>query len=396
MEIEQLEKRLEWLDEERRKDKTTIATLEDKITRLEGMIDALRKEQRTNQTEMSQFNGIYGRLDQVDIEISKLRIENGKMIDTVQKAKVDSDFEQEAKRRQETESINKSIQEVRKPIDQIPEIKKTIKQIQDEQKKLFERIAPYDQKIQSAQVGYEEFQRSRKLIDDARKVDAKRVTDLQGEVSAYRKRIDEQRARIDVLIENLKKAEARITEISQSEAERRQNQVGFIDKQNQQQVERDRRWREIESKFAVVEQAASGIESHLSTSDEMIRSVKKTKEQLDESTQRIDRRVNEITEMHRLNEDHFRLEWTSYKADDHKRWANYNLVQEETQKEVQHQFERMEDRLVQLEDLTQQVSDHFEEMNEETQNRLRALLNMAHGWVSSYERTFGKLNNADE
>ncbi len=56
----------------------------------------------------------------------------------------------------------------------------------------------------------------------------------------------------------------------------------------------------------------------------------------------------------------------------------------------------MEDRLVQLEDLSQQVSDHFEEMNEETQNRLRALLNMAHGWVSSYERTFGKLNNADE
>ncbi len=66
----------------------------------------------------------------------------------------------------------------------------------------------------------------------------------------------------------------------------------------------------------------------------MIRSVKKTKEQLDESTQRIDRRVNEITEMHRLNEDHFRQEWTTYKADDHKRWANYNLVQEETQKEV--------------------------------------------------------------
>ncbi len=82
MEIEQLEKRLEWLDEERRKDKTTIATLEDKIARFEGMIDALRKEQKSNQSEMGQFNGIYGRLDQVDIEISKMRIENGKLLDT--------------------------------------------------------------------------------------------------------------------------------------------------------------------------------------------------------------------------------------------------------------------------------------------------------------------------
>jgi hypothetical protein len=36
MEQEQLIKRLEWLDDERRKDKTTIATLEERLLSLEG------------------------------------------------------------------------------------------------------------------------------------------------------------------------------------------------------------------------------------------------------------------------------------------------------------------------------------------------------------------------
>ena len=44
MEIEQLTKRLEWLDEERRKDKSTIATLENRLEKLEEKLTASRKE----------------------------------------------------------------------------------------------------------------------------------------------------------------------------------------------------------------------------------------------------------------------------------------------------------------------------------------------------------------
>jgi chromosome segregation ATPase len=390
MEIEQLSKRLEWLDEERRKDKTTIATLEDKISHMEGGIDALKKEIKSYQGELAQFNGIYGRLDQIDNALTQARIDMGRMSENLQKTRQDSEYEQEARRRTEIDAINKSITEVRKPLDQLPEIKKSIKQLQDDHKVLAEMVPPIDQKVMQAQLGYEEFQRSQKLIDEARKVDAKRVTDLQGEVSAYRKRIDEQRSRIDILIENVKKAESRVTELVQSEADRRQAQVAFIEKQSQSQVERDRQWREMVGKFSTVEQAASLVETQLHALDETMRSIKKTKDQLDDSTVRIDRRVNEITEMHRLNEDHFRQEWVSYKADDQKRWANYNLVQEEQLKDVSRTFEKLEQRLIQLEDLSQQVSDHFDELNDDTQKRLHTLLDLAHTWVSSYERTFGK------
>ena len=50
MDIEQLAKRLEWLDEERRKDKTTIVMLEEKILSLEGLANAASRQ-------VSELNG---------------------------------------------------------------------------------------------------------------------------------------------------------------------------------------------------------------------------------------------------------------------------------------------------------------------------------------------------
>jgi hypothetical protein len=54
---------------------------------------------------------------------------------------------------------------------------------------------------------------------------------------------------------------------------------------------------------------------------------------LDDINIRFDRRINELTEMHRLTEERFRQEWISFKTDDQKRWTNYLLTQEEQQQE---------------------------------------------------------------
>lgn len=390
MEIEQLAKRVEWLDEERRKDKTMIATLQEQISLMQGGIDALQKEIKLYQNELNQFNSIYGKLEQLDSSMAQIRVETGRSIESMTKTCKENEYEQEEKRRREIVEINKSIFELNKPLEILPELKKSITQLQGDYKNVIETLPGIDQKVMESRVGFEEFQRSQQVIEESRKLDTKRMTDLQGEVSAYRKRIDEQRARIDVLIENVKKLETRVNELNQSEADRRQSQIAFFEKQSQQQVDLDRQWREMQAKFGAVEQAAASIEGHQQLLDETLRGIRKTKDQLDESTQRIDRRVNEITEMHRLNEDHFRQEWAAYKADDQKRWANYNLVQEEQQKDYQRQLDRLEQRLVQVEDITQQASDHFDELNEETRKRLRSLLDIAHTWVSNYERTFGK------
>ena len=135
--------------------------------------------------------------------------------------------------------------------------------------------------------------------------------------------------------------------------------------------------------------SSATFENQLKSLEDTLRTARKAKDQLDDATQRIDRRVNEITEMHRLNEDHFRQEWGTFKADDQKRWANYNLIMDEQQKDNQRLSEKMEKRVISLEDGTQELTDLVTGLQNETEKRLQNLLSLAHDWLSAYQRVSG-------
>lgn len=390
MEIEQLTKRLEWLDEERRKDKITIATLESRISQLEEKINLSKKEIKTLEGNQAQINLIQGKLDQLDANIAQNRQEMGKLGEGFERSRMDSQQEQDKKRMSELDSITSALQEIRKAIHPIADLKKNQKMLETDQLTLKDQIQKLDAQMITNQSSYDEYLRTQKLFEESRKSENKRLTDLQGDVSAYRKRIDEQKAKIELALENLRNLDLRVTEISSSEADRRQAQVAFIEKQNKQQVERDRTWKDWQTKTDLLIQNSSAYETQLRNLEDTLRTIRQSKSYLDDATQKIDRRVNEITEMHRLNEDHFRQEWTAFKADDQKRWANYNIVMEEQGKDSQRQQNRIDKRIVQLEDLTQELNDHLVNSQNETEKRLQNLLSMAHAWLSSYERIAGK------
>jgi hypothetical protein len=236
----------------------------------------------------------------------------------------------------------------------------------------------------------EEYRRSQKLLEEGQRQDTKRIADLQGEVAAIRKRLDEQRGKVDLVSDGMRKIDVRIGEIQSAETERRQAQTAFIDRQNMSNLERERVWRDWQTRFEVIERQAAGLDVQLQSLDATHRAVKRAQEAFEEITQRFDRRINEITEMERLTEERFRQEWVGFRADDQKRWTSYSLVQEEQQREMTRQFERFNERVSQLEDILQDVQDLAQLINVESQKRLQNLLAMAHAWVEESDRAFGR------
>ena len=109
MEIEQLTKRLEWLDDERRKDKITIATLENRISQLEDRINLSKKEITALEGNLSQFNLIFGKLDQMEVNIAQTKVDLGKLGDGLERTRKDSEQEHEKKRNTEVDGITNAI-----------------------------------------------------------------------------------------------------------------------------------------------------------------------------------------------------------------------------------------------------------------------------------------------
>lgn len=389
MELEQILKRLEWLDDERRKDKTTIATLEERIKSLEISLNTLAQENKELTSQITRMSSMSARFDQYDATLAQARVEFSRSLEAVEKQRTDHERELEKIRRTDQEAVNKSIGELRKNMEALTDIKKSLQLRIEEEHRLSRNVEELNDRVLENQRADEEGRRVQKIIEESRRQDSKRVMDVQGEVTALRKRQDEIRGKLDVASDSLRKVELRLSELLAAEGERRQAQNAFIERQNLQIVERDRQWKEWQERFDEFTHQTINLDTQLQAIEATHRAVKRSQEAFDEITQKYERRINEITEMQRLVEERFRQEWVTFKSDDQKRWTNYTLSQEEQHRELSRLIEKQNERLVFLEDLTQELRDTQHQVNEETQKRLQDQLSVVQRWVEDFERVLG-------
>jgi chromosome segregation ATPase len=391
MEVEQILKQVDWLDEERRKDKTRLGALEERLGALEGNLPPLAHQIKELGSEITRLSALISRMDHFDASLLQQRIETKQYFEELERQAKKQQEEAEKVHRVEIRALDTSLAELRKELDPIPEIKRSLKARVEEENRLGRLIDEVRSRIENVRRSEEEYTRTFRLLDDGRRQDAKRLTDLQGETAALRKRMDEQRGQVDLATTGLRKLETRFNELAVVETERREAQAAFLENQALLQVERERVWKEWQSRFETIESQTADVETNLQTLDATHRAVKRSLQSVDETAQKVERRINEITEIQRLAEERFRQEWVTFKADDQKRWTNYTLTLEEQRGESIRQYERLADRVTHLEDGIQEIRDLIHQMNEQTEKRLQSLLAVTHEWVTNYERSVGRV-----
>lgn len=390
MELEDLVKRIDWLEKEHRKDRSAITDLDEKFTNYEGGFSALQARVKEFSDDLSRFSSTAGRLEQFDTLVAKHRTEITKAIEDMEKRRAKLEREVDARRHQELAGLNKSLNDMHTTLDPLLDLPKAIQARVDEDARLARSIAEFDQKIGEVARTHDDLRRSIRAGDDARKNDTKRLADVHGELASIRKRVDESREKTDLNADGLRLMDGRLNELMASEADRRQAQLSFIEQQSLAQIGRDRDWKEWQNRFDNFAKQTANLDQQLAALDETQRAVKRSQETFDDINQRLERRINEITEIQRLAEDRFRQEWVTFKADDQKRWTNYSLTQDEIVKDIRSELEKLNLRLTTLDDLAQAHQDILQQTSETTETQLQELMNWAHEYLTSYERIMGR------
>ena len=389
MDQSQLEKRVAWLDDEHRKDKNLIAILEERINALEGRLYTAEQQNKDLNGEITRLTTIMGRMDTFDSSLEQHRIEINKKLKAQARQAEQRINEISKLLRAEIRSVENPIVAMRKDLDTIPVLRSEIQACVQEDERLLKQISDLERTLQDLRRNEEEQSRVYRLLEDDRRQDAKRLTDLQGELAALRKRSDEMRGRVDVTEGDLRKVETRVSELLAVELERRDAQAEFLEKQSLAEVERGRVWTEWQTRFDAIEKQSADFEAKLQVLNTTHLTIKRMQDGVDDLLVRVERRINEIVEMQRLAEERFRQEWATFKTDDQKRWTNYTLSQDEQRTETARRFERMAEQVTYIEDSLQEMQDTLQQLNEATIKRLQGLLATAHEWVSEYERLQG-------
>ncbi len=395
MEFEQIVKRLEWLDEEHRKDKAALSALEERIASFSNDFSTLSKQIKDLNKKVSEIEPIPARLNQFDEILSKQRSDMNKALEDLEKKHQRRERDRLKRHQEDLEEINKSLPKLDQSKD-IVELKKLIKQRADEDIKLNIAITEIKPKIDEATRKSEDVATSNKLLEESRRQDIKRVADLQGEITSIRKRVDEFRQKTELQNDSLRNIENRFTELIVSESDRKKAQAAFIEQQSLAQVGRDRAYKEWLEKVETFKQQTETLDSQTQALDETLRAAKRAQETYLELNQKLERRINEITEMQRLGEERLRQEWVTFKAEDQKRWTSYTLSSEEATRDIRKVVDKYEERITAIDDANQTIQDQLHQTTDATEQQLQELMNIFHQWLTAYERIMGHVRKTSK
>lgn len=388
MDFEQIVKRLEWLDAEQRKNKTAITGMEERLAAVNTTANAVSKQVKGLSKEVSETAGSGARIDQFNQMLAKQRDDFTKLIDDLEK-KYQLRERAAAKRyAEELKELQSELTKLKKTAD-LTEVKRELKTRTTEQLRLSDAVNRISPQIEEVTRVHEDMKNSQLVLDENRRQDVKRVADMQGELSALRKRVDEARGKLDVNSDGIRNLDNRVSELLTSELDRKTAQTAFLEQQAMAQVDRDRVLKEWREKFDEFKQQTQRLDTQTANLDETLRTAKKAQETYTELNTKLERRISEISEMQRLAEDRMRQEWVTFKADDQKRWTGYSLSQDESLRDLRKDIERLEERTTSLEDASQVVQDLLHQTTDTTEKQLQELMNIAHEWMTAYERIMG-------
>jgi len=389
MEFEQIVKQLEWLDTERRKSKEAIAVLEERLAAMDSTVDALSAQIRASEQHVSELSSLPAKIEQLDSSLPRLREDFTGEIERLEKDAERRSATMQKRHEEDIESLRKAFADLRKETG-IKELKSKISSLSTENIRLRQEMKDLAAKVEEATQAAEETRQALRVSEEARRQDLKRLSSAQGEIAALRKRMEEQREKIELNAHTLRTLDTQLRELTATESDRKKEQAAFFEKLSLAELERERVWKSWAEDYQNLREQSKEIESHLQALSEATRAAKKAEETFAEITQRLERRVNEITEIQRLGEERLRQEWVAFKADDQKRWTGYTLSQEEVLRDIHKTLEQVNEHLTLLDDSLQTLQDQLQQTVEISEDRMQSLMNWAHEWLTGYERVMGQ------
>ncbi len=383
---EDSDKRLEWLDDQRRKDAETIQRLEKRLASLE---EAHAKQARQAQElagDVARLSALATRINQFDETLTKHRQEVSRQLEAAEEARTGKEKQLDQARKRDQAEISKDVETLRKDLEALGEVREASDALREEGLRITRSLGALSTRVDDLQAKAEEEGRWRLSFEEGRKQDVKRVVDLQSEVSDMHARLDGVRGSLDSAEDRLRRLEVRLGEVVAGESERREAQSLWMEQQNLRLVDFERSSKEWGRRFEAFEKMAAELDERVLSYEETYRGLKQQREDLDVLMQRLERRITEVSEMQRLNEDRIKQEWSTFQADDQKRWNTYKLGRDELWRDHNRLHEKISKELKEQEETLGDAIRSLSEVSTSVQQRLTDLLGLVREWAAEVEQ----------
>ncbi len=357
MDVNQAARMIEWLDEERRRDKATISTLQERLAQQQDSMDTLNKRLNSMESDQTVLRGEVSATGRDNETLDQLRKEMQQMIEAVEAKRLTAEREAERRAELAREATARPVRDLTDKLSKIERQTTELPAINVEKDRLTGTVANLQQRVDDLFKRLEEPDRRLAFLEEQRRQDARRLSEAESEMPELRKQIDGFKPKVTLIEELSLRNERKIQEVTAGDRDRREQIQQFIDQQTLLDQERNIQVKALLDRYGEQDSQMQRNIERFETWSEAYRDMKKIVEDFERIGDRLERRINEVAEMQRLSEERFRQEWNDWRSDDQKRWKQFTLSNDEVWRLHDKEFERFVTRLSEMEGLFQPLQD---------------------------------------
>lgn len=362
MDVNQAARMIEWLDEERRRDKATISTLQERLAQQQEAIDTLLRRVNTVESDQTVIRTQVVPAGRDTELLDQLRKEMRDMLETVESKRLTSEREAERRAELARENVVRPVRELTEKIGKLERTTTELPAINVEKDRVASIVSALQQRVDDLFKRFEEPDRRLAFLEEQRRQDARRISEVESEVPEVRKQIDGIKPKVTLLEDLALRNERRIQEVQNGDRDRREQIQQFIDQQTLLLQQRDQQVQDLLRRFGEQENVMQRNIERFESWSEAYREMKRIVDDFERIGDRLERRINEVAEMQRLSEERFRTEWNDWRADDQKRWKQFTLSSDEVWRLHDKEFERFVKQVGDIEALFPPLQDSISRM----------------------------------
>lgn len=345
MDVNQIAKMIEWLDEERRHDKQTIATLEERLAQQSETIDTLQRRVRSVESDQTVLQGATLSSESENDYLERIRSEMRQLLESTEARRLMAERESQRRDELNRDGIQRTIRDLQEQIEVLQRNTGSLTEVKSEGNRTADSVSIIQQRVDDLSKRFEEPDRRLAFLEEQRRQDARRISEIESELPEIQKQIDTTRPKVSLIEDLSLRNERRIQEVQNGDHERREQIQQFLDQQQLLTQQRDQKVDDILKRFTQHDQAMQENIERFETWASAYRDMKRIIDDFDRIGDRLERRINEVAEMQRLSEERFREEWNDWRDDDQKRWKQLRLSSDEVWRNHDKEFEQYIARL---------------------------------------------------
>ncbi len=380
MDLETIVKKIEDVELQLDSIRKTLANQNNRIGSIDEKTIGFLEQIRDQKNEIAKIIASEEAKGQFDAVLTRIRVDLSKQIEESEKRqKINLKMQQKL-----FDDQLKSLEtKIKKSQAEEDDLKTRLKLFGDSETRLLQGFKEVEQKLENEIKNGEGVKGEINLLQNTVTKNSRAIDNFSAEFSVYRERVDEIREKLKTISDNIRTNESQLKEIVATESERKKAFINFMEQQALIKNERDRTWLEWQEQIEEAIKASSYLIPEL---EKKRMNMEKIENQFGDVIGRIDRRINEITEMFRLMDEKFRKEWETFQSEQEKRFSSLKLIVEEKQEDIVENFEEFKERITSIEDDSQDMQDVLILMSREIQKGMQSLMGMVNGWMDAFDQ----------